>query len=66
MQCFIQALARGQSPPGKCDKKIFMGLCPRLHSGERSGDRRAVGEEEKFFFAFVWAGGKNEEKKEKM
>jgi hypothetical protein len=28
--------------------------------GERSGDRPAVGGE-KFFFAFVWAGGKNEE-----
>jgi hypothetical protein len=36
-----------------------------VFKGERSGDRPAVGEEEKFFFVFVWAG-KNEDKKEKM
>jgi hypothetical protein len=29
-----------------------------VFSGERSGDRPAVGEEEKFFFAFVWADEK--------
>jgi hypothetical protein len=54
-------------------KKIFWGLSPDfiagsggVFSGERSGDRPAVGEEEKFFFVFVWADGKNEDKKEKM
>jgi hypothetical protein len=77
VQCFIRALARGLcppppgravGPPGKCDKKsFFWGFAPDfivgsggVFRGERSGDRPAVGE--KFFLAFVWAGGKNEEK----
>jgi hypothetical protein len=65
--------ASGWAPRGNVTKNFFWGFAPDfivgsggVFRGERSGGRPAVGEEEKFTLRLRGAGGKNEEKKEKL